>query len=590
MSFIRYLAVLAAVVAGLALPAVAGAQVAGPTAAFSADNTSGPGPLTVNFANESYPAGDTYTYAWDFGDGTTSTDQDPEPRAYTTPGLYTVTLTVTDILGQSDVETKTDYIRVNTPPTARFTWEQDRSSLAIAFTDTSEDPDGSLSSRVWEIDGEPVTDPNGPLTVGTHEVALEVTDNDGESDSETQTVVVEPLPVADFTWTQDPRSLAVAFDGSSTPGAITSWNWDFGATEEDPAHTFATSGPRDVTLTVTDAEGFIGTVTKSVDVNAIPGSNFTWVADPQTREVRFASAATDADGTVDAHAWDFGDGATSSQANPSHTFSTPGPHDVTLTVTDDDGGVAELTRTVTVNARPTASFDASALSGPAPFEPTFTSTAADPDGSIASYAWDFGDGTTGSGATASHRYDAVGTYDVTLTVTDDDGATARSTRTVTVTLPPEVIEESPAAPTLTKVLTDLLERTPGPCSVRILTASALVVCGGNTPSSLNLRTWAVNGAASPVAATVTGIEAVPATRRVRRSAKTRPARYPARRGTIPALGSQSFVLKPPAKLRKALVATLKRRGRVARKPVVTLRAGGLTATTTHLVTARRKKR
>ncbi|HUE88787.1 MAG TPA: PKD domain-containing protein, partial [Vicinamibacterales bacterium] len=64
------------------------------------------------------------------------------------------------------------------------------------------------------------------------------------------------------------------------------------------------------------------------------------------------------------------------------------------------------------------------------------------DGTIASYAWNFGDGTTGSGATVSHTYAAAGTYTVTLTVTDDDGATDGEAQSVTVTSPSEEISLS----------------------------------------------------------------------------------------------------------------------------------------------------
>ncbi len=111
---------------------------------------------------------------------------------------------------------------------------------------------------------------------------------------------------------------------------------------------------------------------------------------------------------------------------------------MTLTVTDDDGATASTTRDVTVaappNQAPVAAFTATATDLSVSVD---ASGSSDPDGTVAGFAWDFGDGATASGATASHAYGAAGTYTVTLTVTDDDGATASTTRDVTVTAPPE---------------------------------------------------------------------------------------------------------------------------------------------------------
>jgi PKD repeat protein len=561
-----------------------------PTAGFTWEQAADS--LAVEFADGSADSDGTIdAYSWDFGDGATSEEASPT-HPFTSAGPHEVTLTVTDDRGGTDTHSET--ITLNEPPAITdFTASQAVDSLGVKFTPVADDPDGSTLTYDWDFgpgegtstEAEPTHPFNSP---GQHDVKLTVTDDDGGTDTLTKTITVNPLP--DFTSRQDARSMRVTFE--ETPASLDIVGdrvWTIDETPAGSEHTFTEPGPHEVKLSVTHPGDTTTEVTRTVHVNAIPGAGFTWVADPSTREVRFTPAVTD-DGTIESYEWDFGDGGSSDQAAPAHTFATPGEHDVTLTVTDDDGGIAERTETVTVNARPTASFDVSALSGPAPFEPAFTSAASDADGSIVSQRWDFGDGTTASGATAAHRYDSVGTYDVRLTVTDDDGATATATRTVAVTLPAEVIDDSPAAPTLQKVLTDLLERTPGPCSVRMLAVSALVVCGGNKPSALGLRIWAVNAAPSPVAATITGVEAVPRTRRARRAAKPKPARYRARRGTIPASGSAAFGLDPPARLRRALKARIARRGRVARKPVVTMRAGGFTAVAPHIVTARGKKK
>src|SRR5206468_487661 len=125
------------------------------------------------------------------------------------------------------------------------------------------------------------------------------------------------------------------------------------------------------------------------------------------------STSSDPDGSIASYAWTFGDGATSTAQNPSHTYAAGGTYTVTLTVTDNQGAEsAPTSRTLTItaaNQSPTAAFTSScnALSC------SFTSTSSDPDGSIASYAWTFGDGATSTAQNPSHTYAAGGTYTVT---------------------------------------------------------------------------------------------------------------------------------------------------------------------------------
>jgi PKD repeat protein len=179
--------------------------------------------------------------------------------------------------------------------------------------------------------------------------------------------------------------------------------------------------------------------------NQDPSASFTYSpTDPTAGEsVSFdASGSSDTDGSIASYDWDFGDGSTGSGATPSHTYDSAGSYTVELTVTDDDGATATAQQTVTVsettpdNQDPSASFTYSPSSPTTDDSVSFDASASnDPDGSIASYDWDFGDGSTGSGATPSHTYSSSGTYTVELTVTDDDGATATTQQTVTVSEP-----------------------------------------------------------------------------------------------------------------------------------------------------------
>ncbi|MFK7848682.1 MAG: PKD domain-containing protein [Rhodothermales bacterium] len=147
----------------------------------------------------------------------------------------------------------------------------------------------------------------------------------------------------------------------------------------------------------------------------------------------FTDASVDSDGTVTDWAWDFGDGNSSTSQNPSHTYAANGTYSVMLTVTDDMGATGSISSDVTVddgisNNPPTASFSSSCTL----LSCDFTDGSSDSDGSVVSWAWDFGDGNSSTSQNPSNAYAADGTYTVMLTVTDDMGATGSTSASVTV--------------------------------------------------------------------------------------------------------------------------------------------------------------
>ncbi len=146
-----------------------------------------------------------------------------------------------------------------------------------------------------------------------------------------------------------------------------------------------------------------------------------------------ASASTEPGGSVSSYSWNFGDGATGSGITPSHAYSTAGTYTVTLTVTGDSGNTDTTSNTVTVHGVPTARVSAtgSPIGGGTP-EGFSGAGSTDTGSTIASYSWNFGDGTFGSGAAVSHQYGRAGTFTATLTVTDASGATSSATTSVKV--------------------------------------------------------------------------------------------------------------------------------------------------------------
>ena len=176
-------------------------------------------------------------------------------------------------------------------------------------------------------------------------------------------------------------------------------------------------------------------------VNQPPTADFTSTV--SDLEVEFdAGDSEDPDGSITSYAWKFGDGETGTGETTSHTYDEAGDYTVELTVTDNDGATDVVEKDITVtapNVDPTAEFTWTNSNLTASFNGVDSD---DPDGDIESYAWKFGDNTTGTGISPNHTYAAAGTYQVELTVTDDDGATDSIIHDVTVTAPPVVAKDA----------------------------------------------------------------------------------------------------------------------------------------------------
>ena len=189
---------------------------------------------------------------------------------------------------------------------------------------------------------------------------------------------------------------------------------DFGdgttGTGATPSHTYAAGGTYTVTLIATDNDGnpsapFSAGVTV-VDAPA-PTASFTSGVSFWTVSLDGTGSST-VSGSISSYAWNFGDGTTGTGALPSHTYSGPGTYTVALTVTDTNGHTSSPFNagvTVADAPPPTASFTSGSTYTTATFDGTGSSAVV---GTITAYAWNFGDGNTGTGATPSHKYTAGG--------------------------------------------------------------------------------------------------------------------------------------------------------------------------------------
>ncbi|HEV7365584.1 MAG TPA: PKD domain-containing protein [Gemmatimonadales bacterium] len=434
-----------------------------PTASFTASCTS----LTCTFTDASADAdGSVKAWNWSFGDGGSATVRNPT-YTYDLEDNYTVTLIVTDDKGATGTTTRS--VTATPPPTnnapvADYTVVC--TDLSCQFTDKTSDTDGTVNSRTWDFGDNTATSTEAnPLHVysagGPVTVTLTATDDDGDTGTVSRQMTVTAPgpnvdPTANFTFTCKGFSCSFTDGSSDTDGTIAGWSWDFGepgtsstATVKDPSHIYAGEGKYSVTLTSTDNGGGTGTVTKQVDVtppppNSPPVAQFTWSCTDLT--CGFTDASTD-DGSVAGWSWDFGDGAAATAKNPSHSYAAAGPYTVKLQVTDDAGVSSELVpHDITVtdppppppNQPPVAGFTSSCTN----LTCSFTDGSSDPDGSIASWSWNFGDGGSSSVTSPSHTYATAGSFSVTLDVTDNGGATSTKSGSATTTLPPNV---APAA-------------------------------------------------------------------------------------------------------------------------------------------------
>ena len=388
-----------------------------PTAGFSANGTLGCAPFTVQFNNES--SENAASFEWDFPGGNPSSSTEENPTVtYEQPGTYTVTLTVSNSAG-SNSYTLTDYITVVTVPEAGFSASANFDT--VSFTNSS----AGANSYEWNFgDGTNSTEENPTHIYGADGVytVMLIATNDCGNDTTTQLVTIVTVPTAGFSAavTEGCAPFTVQFSNESSENA-TSFEWDFpggnpaSSTEENPTVTYEQAGVYTVTLTVSNAAGSNSyTITDYIVVNDVPQAGFT--ASTNGLEASFTNTSTNAT----SYEWNFGDGSSSSEENPTHTYSEDGVYEVTLTATNECGSVT-TTQTVSIVTPPTAGLSAAVTEGCAPFTVQFSNESSE---NATSFEWEFPGGNPASSTEENPTvvYEQAGVYTVTLTVSNAAGS------------------------------------------------------------------------------------------------------------------------------------------------------------------------
>ena len=392
-----------------------------PLAAFAAANTLGQTNILLD--NTSSNAN---TYSWDFGDGNSSSEAEPG-HSYAADGVYTITLIANNPCGS---DTTTQEVTITTPPAAGFT--PNASSGCAPFTvQLTDQSTSNTTAWAWSAPGampETSSEQNPSFTFsspGAYTIYLEASNAAGSS-MDSVLVTVGGPPLAEFSAANTLGQTSILLDNTSSNA--NTYSWDFGdgnsSSEAEPGHSYAADGVYTITLIANNPCGS-DTTTQEVTITTPPAAGFT--PNASSGCAPFTVQLTD-QSTSNTTAWAWSaPGAmpeTSSEQNPSFTFSSPGAYTIYLEASNAAGSSMDSVL-ITVGGPPQAAFNY-AVNG---VSVQFTNTSIDSGTSF----WDFGDGDSSTSTNPEHSYSGPGDYLVTLTAGNSCGEIS-TTDTVTISL------------------------------------------------------------------------------------------------------------------------------------------------------------
>ena len=422
-------------------------------------------------ATASDVASDSLSYTWDFGDGSPQQVGNPISYAWSDEGNYTVNLTVSD--DGAAASTSSAIITVNNlSPSivqASIPSGPHNEGSAVLFSVQASDPGADVLSYLWDFgDGSPVASgeqvQHSFPDQGTYNLSLTVSDGDGGSDQLTTNIDVlnvAPLISALGGNTSGLEAQTLNWTAQVTdPGSsdVVTGLWDFGdgspvTSGLSASHAYADDGSYTLSFQANDSDGGSSSETLTVIVsNEGPSITSLLVSNGNEGEtLSFAGTAVDAGNDTLTYSWDFGDGSPGATGSTvSHAYSDDGHFSVSLTVSDEDNGSATALAPVLIANMPP---QIQSISGPGSGEEgellQFSATASDPSSTDAAslvFTWDFGDGSpVQAGSSLSHSFPDNDNWQLTVTVSDDDGGSdSGSLSVITSNVSPTITSQPPA--------------------------------------------------------------------------------------------------------------------------------------------------
>jgi gliding motility-associated-like protein len=415
---------------------------ASPTVSFGLTNLAC-APADIQFQQYSQAGqGMITSYEWNFGDGTTGIGATPV-HPYTTPGYYSITLTVTNSGGCSNSVTYNRALRLVSGVQTNFAWNETGNTCTVPFTLNFQNNTAGPGNMTynWSFGGgaaptsSNATTPTGIVypSAGSYPVTLIATSSLGCADTLTRTVPLSSnIPVINGP-TAGCLNTPIKFSNGTNPAPVySSWSWGDGSpgsNDSATTHTFTAAGTYPVTLTNTYAN-CTTTATSNVTIGAalVPAFTETPVS---ACKAPLAVQFTDQTSPVPTQwSWNFGDGSPASpQQSPLHTYGSTGTYTVSLTATTAAGCSGTTTQTSVVNiVAPTITMGSQGACIGQAYTPTYTVNSVDP---VTTYTWSAPGATpsTWNGATPNFVYPSTGFYSITLTIQTASGCSASQTFT-----------------------------------------------------------------------------------------------------------------------------------------------------------------